>query len=105
MLIVQVYVKVFEKDVDHFIQATIENASNSIQEHGVFRFDFMQNNDALDEFLLTEVYADEQAALDHKKTPHYLKWRETVAKMMAKPRSSTKYHEIHPKSVESWIAN
>ena len=102
MLIVQVYVKVFENYIEDFVQATIENASNSINEPGILRFDFMQNNDAADEFLLTEVYKNEQAAADHKKTAHYLKWRETVAEMMAKPRSSEKYHEIHPLDPKDW---
>ena len=102
MVIVQVYVRVKEKDIDAFIKATIENASNSIKEPDINRFDFMQENEDPGSFLLTEIYANERAPKDHKKTDHYLKWRETVADMMDKPRKGVTYHEIFPKELRHW---
>ena len=105
MFIVQVYVKVHEKDINAFVEATKENASKSINETGILRFDFMQKDNAPDEFLLTEVYVDEKGAQDHKKTEHYLTWRETIADMMAIPRSSAKYREIYPMEKKAWVSN
>ena len=42
MVIVQVYVRVKENEINNFIKATLENARNSVREPGVVRFDFMQ---------------------------------------------------------------
>jgi len=102
MVIVQVYVRVKENYLDDFIQATINNAKNSIQEPGVVRFDFMQEVEDPASFLLTEIYRDADAPLAHKQTPHYLKWRETVAEMMEVPRNGVKYQEIYPVEIKSW---
>jgi len=38
---------------------------------------------------------------EHKKTAHYQTWRDTVAEMMAEPRSSIKYDHLFPND-EGW---
>jgi len=100
--IVQVYVKVKENDVDQFIFASHENAVNSIQEDGIVRFDVLQDTEEPRKFMLTEVYKDEEAPLEHKNTPHYKRWKETVAGMMAEPRHSVKYRNIFPDNNLDW---
>jgi quinol monooxygenase YgiN len=45
MLIVHVHVHVKPERVADFIQASVENASNSIQEPGIERFDVLQQNE------------------------------------------------------------
>ena len=102
MYIVQVYVKVKENDVNQFIFASCENAVNSLQEDGIVRFDVLQNIDEPQKFLLTEVYRDDEAPLEHKNTTHYKKWKETVAEMMAEPRCSVKYKNIFPDNNLDW---
>ena len=96
MYIVQVYIHVKPEFIHEFITATVENAKNSINETGIARFDLMQQEDDLERFLLTEVYKSVEATKEHKQTNHYLKWRDTVAEMMAEPRTSTKYTSIFP---------
>ncbi|HYK92292.1 MAG TPA: antibiotic biosynthesis monooxygenase, partial [Acidobacteriota bacterium] len=32
----------------------------------------------------------------HKETAHYAKWRDTVAPMMAEPRTGVKYSNVFP---------
>jgi (4S)-4-hydroxy-5-phosphonooxypentane-2,3-dione isomerase len=98
MLIVHVHVRVKPETVDAFRQATIENAQNSLQEPGIARFDVMQQRDDPTRFVLVEIYRDENAAAKHKETSHYAKWRDTVAPMMAEPRSSVKYSNVFPGS-------
>ena len=44
--------------------------------------------------MLYEVYKSDAAVADHKKTEHYLKWRETVEEMMKKPREGIKYSPV-----------
>ncbi len=53
--------------------------------------------------LLVEVYRDEKAPAEYKKTAHYQTWRDTVADMMAEPRSSVKYVNLFP-HVDGWEA-
>ncbi len=102
MLIVQVFVHVKPECVQEFIEATLDNAENSLQEPGVARFDVVQQIDDPTRFVLVEVYRDEAAAAAHKDTAHYQRWRDRVAPMMAEPRSSLKYREIFPAEESGW---
>jgi autoinducer 2-degrading protein len=47
------------------------------------------------------MYRSADAAAAHKETLHYQRWRDTVAGMMAEPRSSVKFENVFP-SDESW---
>ena len=96
MLILHVHVHVKPEYVDAFIQATTENASSSIREPGIARFDVIQQADDPTRFVLVEVYRADEAPARHKETAHYAKWRDAVAPMMAEPRQSTKYNAVFP---------
>jgi len=96
MLIVHVFVHVKPDAVDAFSAATLENARNSVQEPGVVRFDVIQQLDDPTRFLLVEIYRDSAATIAHKETIHYLTWRDTVATMMASPRTSMKFINLFP---------
>ena len=52
--------------------------------------------------LLYEVYASKEAVAAHKETPHYNKWRETVADWMAKPRAGRMHKIICPEETTMW---
>lgn len=101
MLIVHVHVHVKEEFVEAFKQATIENARNSVQEPGIALFDVIQQADDPSHFVLVEVYRTEADPARHKETAHYKTWRDTVAEMMAGPRSPVKYSNIYPDD-EGW---
>ena len=101
MFIVHVVVHVKPDCVQAFKEATIENARNSVQEPGIARFDVVQQNDDPTRFVLVEVYRTPDDPAHHKETTHYKTWRETVADMMAEPRSSVKYTNIFPND-EGW---
>lgn len=92
--IVHVFVK--PENVADFISASIENAEASVQEPGNLRFDFLQDADNANKFILYEAYESEEAAAAHKQTAHYAKWRETVADWMAQPREGVKHNIIRP---------
>ena len=96
MLIVHVFVQVKPQDVENFKAASVENASKSVKEPGVARFDVIQQADDPNRFVLVEVYRTADDPARHKETAHYQKWRDTVADMMAEPRSAIKYTNIFP---------
>lgn len=96
MFIVHVHVHVKPGQAEAFKEATIENARNSLEEQGVARFDVIQQQDDPNRFVLVEVYRTAGDPAQHKETAHYQKWRDTVAEMMANPRSSVKYSNVYP---------
>lgn len=79
-----------------FEQATLENTDASRKEAGIECFDLFRQMDAPGSYVLVEAYRTTEAAAAHKETTHYQKWRDTVAPMMAQPRSSKKYTAISP---------
>jgi len=101
MQIVLVHVHVKSEFVEAFKQASLDNASNSVKEPGVARFDVIQQTEDPTKFILVEVYKTAQAPVAHKETAHYARWRNTVMKMMAEPRQGIKYTNIFP-SDENW---
>lgn len=96
MHIVLVHVHVQPVFREAFIQSTLENARNSIQEEGIARFDFLQNKEDPNRFTLVEVYYTEGDQEKHRQTAHYLRWRDSVAEMMAEPRQGVRYINLFP---------
>ncbi len=96
MLVVHVFVHVIPESVDAFKAASLENARNSVQEPGIARFDVIQQADDATRFVLVEVYRTSEDPARHKETAHYALWRDTVADMMAEPRSAVKYANVFP---------
>ena len=94
MLVVFVNVHVKSEYVEQFKALCMDNASNSVQEPGVARFDVVQNVDDATRFVLIEAYRTPDAPARHKETAHYARWRDGVADMMAEPRSSVKYESV-----------
>jgi (4S)-4-hydroxy-5-phosphonooxypentane-2,3-dione isomerase len=96
MHIVHVFVHVKSDKVNEFMDATRENARNSIQEPGIARFDVLQDVKDATRFVLCEVYKTPEDALKHKETKHYQTWRDSVAGMMEEPRNGVPYKNIFP---------
>jgi quinol monooxygenase YgiN len=96
MIVVHVSVVVKDDCIEAFTEATKQNAAASLGEPGVARFDVIQSIEEPSKFVLVEVYKTEDAPAAHKDTAHYQLWRDTVADMMAVPRSSVKYTDVYP---------
>jgi quinol monooxygenase YgiN len=94
--IVHVHVHGKPEVVEAFREATLENARDSVREPGIARFDVIQQQDDPTRFVLVEVYRTPDDPARHKETAHYQTWRDTVAEMMAEPRSSVKYANVFP---------
>ncbi len=94
--LVQVHVK--PEHVNDFIEATRLNHEASVQEPGNLRFDVLQSTEDPTRFVLYEAYRSAEDAARHKETPHYLKWRESVADWMAEPRQGLPYQGLFPRA-------
>ena len=97
---VHVYVK--KEFVDAFIKAITENHKGSVKEPGNLRFDVLQHAEDPCRFMIYEAYESDEAAAAHKKTAHYLKWKDTVTDWMAKPREGVTYKILCPAQKNHW---
>ncbi len=95
MFILHGYVHVKPGCVDAFREATLENASHSVQEPGVTRFDLLQECGDPAKFVILEEYRVPEDHGRHRETKHYEKWRDTVGDMMAEPLRLVEYQH-HP---------
>ena len=96
MIVRVISLRVKPEDIEDFKTVSITNHSGSMKEPGVLRFDVLQSESNPAEFLLYEVYESQEAALTHKETVHYLKWKEAIEPMMAEPRKRASYKLIAP---------
>ncbi len=87
---------------DEFVRATLDNAKNTRKEPKNLRWDFLQQEEDPDRFFLYEVYAEKAGFEEHQKTAHYLRWKETVAPMMAVPRVGVKHHTLFPEAAQDF---
>lgn len=102
MYVVSVKVFVDPEHVDRFVEATLDNARNTRQEPGNLRFDVSRCIEPDNVFLLYEVYRGESDFKAHHQTEHYLRWKETVADWMARPREGVKHESLFPESEDDW---
>jgi autoinducer 2-degrading protein len=102
MIVTCVYVHIKSGQIGDFIDATIENHFESVKEPGNLRFDLIQQADDPSRFMIYEAYESEAAAINHKTTSHYLKWRDLVQDYMFEPRQGIRYNIIEPKDKTKW---
>jgi quinol monooxygenase YgiN len=96
MLVAIINVHVKPDHIEGFKSASLDNASNSIKEPGVIRFDVYQQSDDPSRFSLIEIYKTDDDPARHRETAHYARWRDTVAEMMVEPRTRSTHRVIFP---------
>jgi quinol monooxygenase YgiN len=96
MLIVHVDVHVKPGAEAAFAAASRDNATCSVQEPGIARFDVLQDHDDPTRFLLVEVYRTADDPARHKETAHYRRWRDAVEPLMAEPRRARRFSNVCP---------
>ena len=100
MLVVIVSAHVKPEYIQAFKDASLDNATNSILEPGVARFDVYQQADDPTRFTLLEIYRTDDDPPKHRQTAHYTRWRDNVANMIAEPRSRIENRIIFAPSIE-----
>jgi autoinducer 2-degrading protein len=96
MYAVCVTVHVAPEHLQPFIRATLDNARDTRREPGNVRFDVLQAESDPAQFFLYEVYRTREDFARHQQTPHYLRWKETVAPWMAAPRQGVRHVSLFP---------
>jgi (4S)-4-hydroxy-5-phosphonooxypentane-2,3-dione isomerase len=96
MPVVLVDIHVKPGSCEAFKEATLANVRASLREEGIARFDLLERQDDPERFVLVEAYRSPEAQANHKQTSHYAVWADTVASMMAEPRTSARFEEILP---------
>nr|MDT0659756.1 putative quinol monooxygenase [Micromonospora sp. DSM 115978] len=84
MFTVVVTLDVQPDQVDAFLTAIADNARATLREEpGCLRFDVHRRVNDPYQFVLYEIYRDEDAFYhEHRATPHYQVWREAAARMV-----------------------
>ncbi len=101
MLILHVFCTVKPEMIEAFREATVKNASNSIKEPGVIRFDLLQQQDDPAKFVISEVYKSAEGITAHKETAHYAEWCQYAQPMLLEPRTKMIYNNIFPED-KNW---
>jgi len=94
MIVVHVHIRVQPEDLNAFLQETWRNATASLQEPGVRRFDVLRDEGDGTHLVLTEVYDDEAAEEAHNQTSHHAHWQEAVAGMMTEPATRSRFISV-----------
>ena len=102
MVVTLVHIWVNPGYLDEFIEASMENHRHSVRETGNLRFDILRDAAVPNKFVYYEAYDSEESAKAHKDTAHYLKWKETVAPWMERPREGIKHTIIAPEEKSLW---
>ncbi len=96
MHVLHVAIHVRPECVEAFKAATLANATQSVREPGIARFDVVQQADDPTRFALVEAYRTPADHAAHRETPHYAAWRDAGAPLMAEPRTAVKFAAIFP---------
>ena len=94
MFIYIVHIHVKPECVEEFKAETLANARSTVNEPNNHRFDVLQQSDDPTKFVLYEIYTDESALEEHRKTAHYARWKSAVEPWMAEPRKAVKYSAL-----------
>jgi autoinducer 2-degrading protein len=102
MIVNVVTVHVKPEHVPEFIAATLKNHQGSRREPGNRRFDVLRSDEDPNRFLLYEVFDSQAAVEEHRRTPHYLEWKQSVEAWMTKPREPRWHSILAPLEESAW---
>jgi autoinducer 2-degrading protein len=94
MFVAAVHVFVKPEAMDKFMELIRMDQEGSLTEPGCLRFDVVRSTVDPLEFLIWEVYADDDAAAFHKTTPHYLAFKESMPALASKDRYADRYEGV-----------
>ena len=94
MFVAAVHVFVTPGAMDEFMELIKADQDGSLAEPGCVRLDVVRSTEDPNEFLIWEVYLDEDAAAFHKTTPHYHAFKEQRPALASKDRYADRYEGV-----------
>ncbi len=94
MFVAAVHIFVKPESTDAFMELILADQEGSLAEPGCVRFDIVRSTEDPNEFLIWEVYRDEEAAAFHKTTPHYAAFKEQIPALASKERYADRYEGV-----------
>ena len=94
MFVAAVHIFVKPESMDDFRELIRADQEGSLAEPGCVRFDVVRSVEDPNEFLIWEVYLDDEAAAFHKTTPHYAAFKEQMPAMASKDRYADRYEGV-----------
>ena len=94
MFVAAVHVFVKPEAMDEFMELILADQAGTLAEPGCVRFDVVRSTEDANEFLIWEVYLDEDAAAFHKTTPHYLAFKEQMPALASQDRFADRYEGV-----------
>jgi autoinducer 2-degrading protein len=94
MFVAAVHVFVKPDAIDAFMDLIRADQEGTLAEPGCVRFDVVRSVEDPHEFLIWEVYLDEDAAAFHKTTPHYLEFKEKMPALASRDRYADRYEGV-----------
>jgi autoinducer 2-degrading protein len=94
MFVAAVHVFVKPESLDEFMELILMDQKGTLSEPGCVRFDVVRSTEDPTEFLIWEVYVDEEAAAFHKTTPHYAAFKEQMPALASRDRFADRYEGV-----------
>ena len=95
VLIVPIHIKPEHREA--FLESMLDDAIGSVRdEPGCLRFDVIQDSSDPNCIYLYEVYRDEAAFQSHTEAPHFVRWRETVQRLVRRAARRDVRHQYLP---------
>ena len=94
MIIVEVTLKVKPDRISDFIRYTKDNVENSVKEAGIRRFEFYQEKESNNVFVLFEIYNSTDDQIKHRETLHYKNWKANVMSVLEEPYIAKQYEWV-----------
>ena len=92
-LVLVVTVKVQAEYTAKLRPAMLENAAQSVREETCYQFDVIVSQDDENTFMFYEVYKDEEALAEHRKTPHFLNYWNLMQELGDKVQRHAQLHD------------
>lgn len=96
MYIFQVHHYIKPDQIEVYKAATLENASKTLQEPGVLRFDVFQDATNPGHFSLLEIYSDLGVRNTHLETEHFKKWVDVYLRTQDHKGSGDEFIALFP---------
>ncbi|MDP8078543.1 (4S)-4-hydroxy-5-phosphonooxypentane-2,3-dione isomerase [Phocoenobacter skyensis] len=101
MFAMLVEINIKEDKEEEFLEVFERNQVGTRQEEGNLRFDVLRDTEIRTRFYAYEVYKDQNALEEHRKTPHYHRCVQELESIMTGSRSKKIFEWVMPENLSN----